>query len=275
MPSVIDTARWAAAQRVRESERPDHLFSDPLARALAGEVGMVALELSHKYNPRYEETDNYITIRIRFFDDLAKRFSAEGGRQIVVLAAGMDARAYRLAWPDGTNLYELDHPELFAIKEDILRREGVPPKCTRVTLGTDLRHNWARLLTNAAFDPSERSLWLIEGFFYYLDEPAVNHVLTEVSKLAAPGSVLVTDLVSRSFLTSPWMQPALKAMEERGMAWRFGTDDPAGLFGAHGWHAEAKQPAEEGTMYDPQRFPVTGSGHRESFSGFFVVARRT
>jgi len=274
MPSIIETARWAAAQRVRESERVDHLFSDPLASALAGEEGMVALDLSQKYNPRHEETANYISIRIRFFDDVAKRFSAEGGRQIVVLAAGMDARAYRLAWPDGTNLYELDHPELFAIEEEILRREGVPPKCRRVTLGTDLRDDWARLLTNAVFDPSERSLWLIEGLFYYLDEPAVNHVLTEVSKLAAPGSMLITDLVSRSFLTSPWMQPALKAMEERGMAWRFGTDDPAGLFGAHGWQAEVKQPAEEGTKYDPERFPAIGSGHGESFSGFFVVARR-
>jgi methyltransferase (TIGR00027 family) len=275
MPSIIETARWAAAQRVRESERRDHLFSDPLAGALAGEEGMVALDLSQKYNPRHEETANYISIRIRFFDDVAKRFSEDGGRQIVVLAAGMDARAYRLAWPDGTNLYELDYPELFTIKEEILRRAGVTPKCTRVTLGTDLRQDWARLLTNAAFDPSQQSLWLIEGLFYYLDEPAVNHVLTEVSKLAAPGSVLITDLVSLSFLTSPWMQPALKAMEERGMAWRFGTDDPAGLFGAHGWQAEVKQPDEEGTKYDPQRFPAIGSGHRESFSGFFVVARRT
>lgn len=275
MPTVIATARWAAAQRVRESERPDSLFSDPLARALAGEEGIVALDLSQKYNPRHEETDNYISIRIRFFDDVAKHFSEEGGRQIVLLAAGMDARAYRLAWPDGTNLYELDHPELFAIKEEILRREGVPPKCTRVALGTDLRHDWARLLTNAAFDPSERSLWLIEGLFYYLDEPAVNHVLTEVSQVAAPGSVLITDLVSRSFLNSPWMQPALKAMEERGMAWRFGTDDPAGLFGAHGWKVEVKQPNEEGAKYNPQRFPATGTGQRGGFSGFFVVARRT
>jgi O-methyltransferase involved in polyketide biosynthesis len=70
MPSVIETARWAAAQRVRESERPDRLFVDPLAPALAGQEGMIALQLSEKYNPRHEETAGYISIRIRPFDDI-------------------------------------------------------------------------------------------------------------------------------------------------------------------------------------------------------------
>ena len=104
-----------------------------------------------------------------------------------------------------------------------------------------------------------RSIWPIEGLFYYLDEPAVNHILAEVSKLSASGSVLVTDLVSRSLLTSPWMQNSLKAMEERGMGWRFGTDDPAGLFAAHGWRTEVKQPGDEGANYNVQRFPVPTS----------------
>ena len=275
MPSVIQTARWAAAQRARESERSDHLFSDSLARALAGEEGMAALQLSEKYNPRHEETAKYIAIRIRFFDDMAQRFAVEGIRQVIVLAAGMDARAYRLSWPDGTRFYELDHPELLAIKEEILQREGLLPKCGRVTLGTDLEHNWAHLLTNVGFTPNERSAWLIEGLFYYLDESAVNHVLAEVSELAAPGSMLVTDLVSRSLLSSPWMQDSLKAMEERGMGWRFGTDDPVGLFGGYGWQAEVKQPAEEGAKYDPQRFPATPAGQPATSWSFFVVARRT
>jgi methyltransferase (TIGR00027 family) len=274
MPSVIETARWAAAQRSRESERPDRLFSDPLAHALAGDEGMMALQLSEKYNPRHEDTAKYIAIRIRFFDDVAQRCAAEGIRQFVLPAAGMDARAYRLSWPDGARFYELDHPELLAIKEQILQREGLPPKSKRLTLGTDLAHDWADLLINVGFAPTERSVWLIEGLFYYLDESAVSHVLTEISKLAAPGSVLVTDLVSRSLLTSPWMQNALKAMEERGMGWRFGTDDPAGLFGGYGWHVEVKQPEEEGVRYDPQRFPATPSGQPGNSWSFFVIARR-
>jgi len=157
---------------------------------------MIALQLSENYNPRHEDTAKYIAIRIRFFDDMGKHFVAQGIRQVVLPAAGMDARAYRISWPDGTRFYELDHPELLAIKEEILQRAGLPPRCRRVTLGTNLEHDWAHLLTNAGFAQDERSVWLVEGLFYYLDPPAVHHVLTEVSKLAAPGSVPVTDLVS-------------------------------------------------------------------------------
>ena len=82
--------------------------------------------------------------------------------------------------------------------------------------------------------------------------------------------MLVTDLVSRSLLTAPWMQQALKAMEEQGMGWRFGTDDPLGLFAVHGWDVAIKNPDEEGAKYDSQRFPVQP---RSSWS-FFVLARR-
>lgn len=182
----------------------------------------------------------------------------------------MDARAYRLPWPEETTLYELDHPELLAIKGKLL--EGQSPKCKRVLIGADLRQDWARLLVDSGFAPGEASIWLIEGLFYYLDEPAVNHVLKQVCCLGSPHSLLVTDLVSRSLLTSPWMQPALKAMEERGMGWRFGTDDPVGLFAQHGWEADVKQPGEESARYNPQRFP-NEPGH--SMMSFFVVARRT
>lgn len=272
MPSVVQTARWAAAQRARESERTDRLFVDPWASALSGPEGLGALELSEKYNPRHEDTANYIAIRTRFFDDVARNATADGIRQVVLPAAGMDARAYRMSWPGGTTVYELDHAELLATKEEILQRQDCAPECRRITIGADLtQDDWVHLLVDSGFTGSERSVWLIEGLFYYLDEEAVNHVLMDVSRVAAPGSVLVTDLVSRSLLTSPWMQPALKAMEERGMGWRFGTDDPAGLFGAHGWDVATKEPGEEGRRYEPRRFPVQSG----TSGSFFVVARRT
>jgi methyltransferase (TIGR00027 family) len=275
MPSVIETARWAAAQRARESERPDHLFFDPLARALAGEEGMAALQLSERYNPSHEDTARYISIRIRCFDDAVQHFAAAGIRQIVLLAAGMDARAYRCAWPDGTTLYEVDHPELLAVKEEILQRQGHVPRCRRITLGMNLEHDWACPIVDAGFLPGERSVWLIEGLFYYLEEPAVNHVLAEVSRLASPGSTLLTDLVSHSLLTSPWMQDALKAMQERGIGWRFGADDPAGLFGRYGWQAEVKSPDEEALKYDPKRFCTSPSGRPAISGSYFVFAHRT
>jgi len=272
MPSVIETARWAAAQRARESERSDRLFSDPLAAALAGEEGLAALELSEKYNPRHADTANYISIRIRFFDDIALDGAVHGIRQIVLPAAGMDARAYRLPWPNGTMFYELDHAELFAIKEKLLGRQSITSKCKRIKIGTDLKQDWARLVVDSGFSANEPSMWIIEGLFYYLEEADVHHVLKQASNLAASGSVLVTDLVSQSLLTSPWMQQALKAMEERGMGWRFGTDDPAALFAQYGWEAEIKRPGEEGTKYNAQRFP-NQPGH--SMFSFFIVARQT
>jgi methyltransferase (TIGR00027 family) len=273
MPSIVVTASWAAAQRVKESQRPDRLFSDPLARALAAEEGMTALQLSEKYSPRHEETSNYIAIRVRFLDDLALRSTSQGIRQVVLLAAGMDARAYRLAWPPGTTLYELDHPELLEAKNEVLLREGAETKCRRVTLGVSLEHDWAPLLTSAGFLPEQPSLWLVEGLFYYLWEQGVEHVLTETSRLAARGSVLGTDLVSQSFLSSPWMANALKFMEERGMGWHFGTDDPAGLFGRHGWQVEVRSPGEEGTKCDPRRFPPTPATGQPK-QNFFVIAQR-
>jgi len=274
MPSVIETARWAAAQRARESEAPDRLFTDPLARALAGEEGMAALELSERYNPSHKETANYIAIRIRCFDDAVENYATAGIRQIVLLAAGMDARAYRCAWPDGVTIYEVDHPELLAIKKEILQREGQAPKCRRITLGMNLEHAWAGPLVDAGLNPDERSIWLIEGLFYYLEEQVVNHVLAEVSKLASSGSVLLTDLVSKSLLTSPWMQEALKAMEERGIGWRFGTDDPTGLFAGHGWQAEIKSPDVEAIRYDPKRFHRSPSGPPAISGSYFVFAHR-
>lgn len=181
-------------------------------------------------------------------------------------------RAYRLPWPNGITIYELDHAELLDIKGRLLTGQSLAPKCKRVLIGSDLRQGWAQLLADSGFAPSEPSVSLIEGLFYYLDEPAVNHVLKEVSGLAAPRSLLITDLVGQSLLSNPWMQQALKAMGERGMGWRFGTDDPVSLFAQLGWEAEVKQPAEEGAKYNPQRFP-NKSG--QSMMSFFVVARRT
>jgi len=127
---------------------------------------------------------------------------------------------------------------------------------------------------DAGLVPQQASIWIVEGLFYYLEAAAVHHVLAEISAIAAPGSVLVTDLVSASFLASPWMKPFLQAMEERGMAWRFGTDDPAGLFGGFGWEARASQPDEEASRFDPRRFPRTNSRPPVGGGGFFVVARQ-
>ena len=274
MPQITTTARWAAAQRARESQRSDRLFSDPLAFPLAGQEGVTALELSEKVNPRHEETAANIAIRVKFLDDFVMKLVSENIRQVVMPAAGMDARAFRLAWPEGTTLYELDHSELMEVKEAILTQEGAEPRCRRVVVRTDLTQDWTLLLKQAGFSPGEPSIWIAEGLLYYLSEAAVHRLLQQVSELAANGSGLGADLVSQSTLTSPWLQAALSQMEKSGFGWKFGTDNPEHLFGSYGWNAEIRQLGEEGANFGRWKSPVVPRTQREIPRTFLVAARR-
>ena len=153
MHSVSQTARWVAAQRARESERSDRLFLDPLASILAEDEGHEALRISEKLNPRYKSTADYIATRTRFLDEFVIHGNKKGTRQVVIVAAGMDARAYRLPWQDCTTLYELDFPELLDSKEQILKQQERAAQCHRITLGTDLKSEWGRPLIEAGFSP--------------------------------------------------------------------------------------------------------------------------
>jgi hypothetical protein len=139
MHPVAMTARGAAAQRARESERPDRLICDPWARALAGEEGFAMLELFERRHPRIwdDAAQACVAIHTRFFDEIARRISGEGVRQVVLVGAGMDTRAFRLVWPVGTSLYELDRSELLDLKEEVLRRAGAQAGCRRVPLAVD------------------------------------------------------------------------------------------------------------------------------------------
>jgi methyltransferase (TIGR00027 family) len=274
MPQITTTARWVAAQRARESERADCLFCDPWASRLAGREGNQALELSEKVNPRHQETAAYIAIRVRFLDDFALRLASEGIRQVVLLAAGMDARAFRLPWPAGTSVYEVDHPELLQLKEDILQKEQAVPGCRRTVLGVDLGGNWTVGLEQLGFTPVEPSTWILEGLLYYLPEAAVHRVLQQVSELASPGSGLGADLVSQSTLTSPWLQAALKQMEESGFAWKFGSDDPERLLASYGWGAQVRQVGEAGANFGRWESPVVPREQNAVPRTFLLAARK-
>src|SRR5438132_13080729 len=151
MDSAIETARWTAAVRARENRRPDRIFEDPWAEVLAGDA--IA-----------DESPNAV-IRTRFFDEfLARATAGQGIRQIVLVASGMDARAYRRLWPDGTCVYELDRPELLELKDRLLREAGARPTCARQSVGVDLTERWTAALEEAGFDSSTPSAWLAEGF---------------------------------------------------------------------------------------------------------------
>jgi methyltransferase (TIGR00027 family) len=136
---VAPTSRWMAAARARESERGDRLLHDPLAAALAGPQGFAWL--GHMEAAAWSDGPGlYPVIRARFFDEfLLHACWTSGVRQVVLAAAGLDARAFRLDWPTGTTLYELDLPEVVSTKEDVIGQARATPNCDRRTVGVDLR----------------------------------------------------------------------------------------------------------------------------------------
>lgn len=255
MDAVAGTSRWVAAIRALESERQNALFHDLLARPLAGEEGFAMLREPEPGDLIAAGRLAYIAIRTRFFDDFILRARAEGVRQVVLVAAGMDARAYRLDWPAGTHLFELDRPDLLALKQQILDRESARPRCERVTVGVDLEREWTHALLQAGFDAGRPALWLVEGLVHYLPEQSVRGLLERISSLAAPGSRLGLDCVSQTFLTSPWTQEARRQMDEQGIGWRFGTNDPRGLLAQFGWDAAVTRPGDEGAHFGRWPYP--------------------
>jgi methyltransferase (TIGR00027 family) len=273
------TARLTAAARARESRRPDRLFDDPLASALAGPEGvafMERLEAAGRVPSAAGPTENpYIAIRTRFFDDFLERAVKESGaRQVVLLAAGLDTRAYRLDWPEGTRLFELDRPEVIAAKQDVLDRASARARCDRRVLGVDLSGSWSDLLTAADFDPRQLSVWLIEGLTPYLDEEAAGTVVDRSAVLAATGSCLGADVIGRTFLESPWTQSTLDMMAREGAPWKFGTDQPEAFFAARGWRARISRPGAPDASPGRWPYPVLPRDFPGIPNTFLVTAVR-
>lgn len=187
LPAVGRTAVGVAGLRARESRRPDRLFDDPYAAAFfeAGRSGLP--EASPSGGDLRAFFASQVVIRTRFYDEF---LLGAGCAQVVVLAAGLDARAFRLAWPAGTRLFELDLPEVLAFKDDVLARQGAEPSCDRIVVPADLREDWASALRDAGFDASVPAVWLAEGLLVYLSRDEADRMLTTVTGLSAPGSTV-------------------------------------------------------------------------------------
>lgn len=273
---MASTARWVAAMRALESARPDRLFSDPWAAQLAGEEGMAELQRPHA--ERRRDTSVFVVIRTRFYDELLLHAAREEGiRQIVLLAAGMDARAYRLAWPEETTLFEIDQPGVLAAKAQVLSAPKAIPTCDRYTISADLtQQDWPDKLLAAGFQPEARSAWLIEGLLAYLPHDVVDRLLKEVALLTAPGSRLGTETFNTTTLTSPVMDARLSYLERRGVPWQFAVDEPERWLAAYGWQAAVKQPGDDGASFGRWPYPVP-SRRSPRYTGlriFLISARR-
>ena len=244
---IAPTSRWMAAARARESERADRLFDDPLAATLAGPEGVAWLERM-KAAARSDGPGLYPVIRTRFFDDfLLDACRRLGMRQVVLAAAGLDTRAFRLDWPSGTQVYELDLPEVLDIKEDVIEAAGARANCERRTVRVDLKQEiWPEALFGAGYQPESPSVWLIEGLLFYLPRSAVHGLLQKIGALTVTGSLLGLDVMNRGLFFSPIAWPQQAALAWRGAPGLFGTDDPETLMAYHGWEADVTQPGEGG-----------------------------
>ena len=273
---VAPTSRWMAAARARESERPDRLFDDPLAAALAGPEGFAWLERMEAA-AQSSGPGLYPVIRTRFFDDFLLKACKESGiRQVVLAAAGLDTRAFRLEWPSNTQLYELDLPEVLDAKDAVIEAAGARANCERHTVRVDLKEtDWPKALLTAGYRPESESVWLIEGLLFYLTWNDVHGLLEKVSTLTAVGSYLGLDVMNTGLFFSPVAWPMMATLARRGATGRFGTNAPEKLTAIHGWETNVTQPGEEGANFGRWPRPMLPRNIPGVPRSFLVTARRT
>jgi methyltransferase (TIGR00027 family) len=271
MTDLGPTARWTAAARAIETSRPDALFNDPWAADLAGEQGRRWAE------GRAPAGLAPMIVRTHFFDDFLVHATAAGGvTQVVLLGAGLDTRALRLAWPAGTSVFEVDQPEVIHQKEEVLGGAATSPRCARlVRLSTDLSGDtWPDQLVDAGLDPHAAAAWLAEGFLFYLDGEAIAALLGRVSGLAAAGSVLGFDVPDRAVFTHPVTRPWIEMQAAANAPWIGTIDEPKAYLAALGWEATLSQCGAADAHYGRWPLPIGSAAARELPQHRLVTARK-
>jgi methyltransferase (TIGR00027 family) len=222
--SVGATATMVAAARALagRAERPliDDPFAEPLVRAVGvdvltrlatGELAAAQLggEAPEGFKTGMERMADNMAVRTVFFDEFFLDATRAGVTQAVILASGLDSRAYRLAWPTGTTVYEIDQPDVIEFKSRTLAELGAAPTAYRRAVAVDLRDDWPAALTQAGFDPAKPTAWSAEGLLGYLPPEAQDALLDTITSLSAPGSRIATE-------SAPTQDPANEGkMRER------------------------------------------------------------
>lgn len=202
--SVGATATMVAAARALASEGSNPIINDPFAAPLVRAVGLdffrrlVDGEVTESEGYQGSgkdlglETDS-IAVRTRFFDDFFLDAARDGVRQAVILAAGLDSRAYRLSWPSGSVVYEVDQPAVVEFKSTTMSNLGAAPAAERRTVSIDLREDWPAALRESGFDVTQPTSWSAEGLLMYLPPDAQDRLFDNITELSAPGSKLATE----------------------------------------------------------------------------------
>jgi methyltransferase (TIGR00027 family) len=267
--SVGATATMVAAARALASAEDDPLIDDPYAAPLVRAVGvdfftkLVDGQITDTdgtdTDSGEDSTENSVgllttvmAVRTRWFDDFFVSATRSGIRQAVILASGLDARPYRLPWPDGTVVYEIDQPRVIEFKSATMAEIGATPTADRRTVAVDLRDDWPAALRAAGFDTGAPTAWSAEGLLVYLPPDAQDRLFDNITALSAPGSRLATE-----FHPDAGAGISARAAEMNKRWGRHGFDvklDDLFYKGErtpvvdyltdHGWHVEARSRAE-------------------------------
>ncbi len=219
-----------AACRATESDRIDAWFRDPLAQHVLGAA--IAPPAVSRGLVRW------VAVRTRFLDELVERAVADGIRQVVIVGAGLDARAYRLALPRDLTVFEIDHAEVFSLKQRLLDDLELMSECRRRVVVADLvADDWLQLLTDTGWTPVQPTVWVAEGLLVYLNHDDRTQLLTQLSSASGIGSVLGATLSTRTDnLAHPLWHPAA-------------ADDPQQWLAECGWQASVQTMAEATALF--------------------------
>ena len=267
--SVGATALSVAAARAVETASDDPLIRDQFAYLLVSTAGQPWARLASSLDwiadddhgrRAHQLAIDYQAVRTHYFDAYFAEATgtAAGIRQVVILATGLDSRAFRLDWPAGTTVYEIDQPQVVAYKTATLESAGAMPTAERRTVRVDLRDDWAAALTSAGFDPSQPTAWLAEGLLPYLPAEAQDRLFEILTELSAPGSRVAVEAFSLGTGDKEARRVARRARFDR-MRQRLGLDinvetltyqepdraDAADWLIEHGWHVNAVSNADE------------------------------
>ncbi len=277
--SVGATALGVASARAAETESDHPLIQDPFARVFldaAGE-GVWNWHAKRDLPPEILEAEpdlplqmqgmvSYMASRTKFFDSFFLTAANAGIKQAVILAAGLDARSWRLPWPDGVTVYELDQDRVLDFKLSTLSEHGAQPATNRIEVAVDLRHDWPKALLEAGFDPSQPSVWSAEGLMPYLPAAAQDLLFERINELTAPGSRVAVEALGPTFLDEEIRAKRRERMDRvRGLMADVDPDRDLPRTDEL-WYFEEREPV--GEWYARHGFEVTVTPAAELMEGF-------
>ncbi|MDM3973801.1 class I SAM-dependent methyltransferase [Mycobacterium marseillense] len=260
--SVGATATMVAAARAIATNADNPLIEDRFAEPLVRAVGvdfftrwvsgdLVAADVDdHESGWKLEHMPAAMAARTRFFDSFFHAATRAGIRQAVILASGLDARAYRLAWPADMTVFEIDQPQVIAFKAATLAELGAAPQAELRTVSVDLRNDWPKALADAGFDKNRPTAWIAEGLFGYLPPEAQDRLLDNITALSADGSRLACEAIPDmsevdTEKAHEMMRRATAKWREHGFDLEFGDlgyqgerSDVAGYLDNLGWRSD-------------------------------------